>query len=136
MRGLANEDAQKNVPLGKTDYQAGDFSGDTKTTLDLEDDAAFCNWGGAWRMPTKGEFDTFFSGASYSGGDLSYKGVTFPAAGFGHYTELYESPCIYWSSSLYTDSSSDAYGLIFNYGYVDTDYCSRCSGYSVRPLSE
>jgi hypothetical protein len=28
-------------------------SSDNKTVLDLEDDAAAANWGGAWRMPTK-----------------------------------------------------------------------------------
>ena len=28
---------------------------DNKTTLDLEDDAATQNWGGAWRMPTHTE---------------------------------------------------------------------------------
>ena len=32
--------------LGKDGYT------DSKTTLDLEDDAAYVNWGGKWRMPT------------------------------------------------------------------------------------
>lgn len=31
-------------------------SSDGKTTLEAEDDAASVNWGGAWRMPTKEEF--------------------------------------------------------------------------------
>ncbi|MCM8872753.1 MAG: hypothetical protein NDJ65_05680 [Paludibacteraceae bacterium] len=30
---------------------------DSKTTLDLSDDAAYVNWGGAWRMPTKAQQD-------------------------------------------------------------------------------
>ncbi len=30
---------------------------DTKTTLDLSDDAAYVNWGGKWRMPTKEQQD-------------------------------------------------------------------------------
>lgn len=30
---------------------------DDKIELDLEDDAAFVNWGGKWRMPTVDEFD-------------------------------------------------------------------------------
>ena len=30
---------------------------DTKTTLDLSDDAAYVNWGGKWRMPTKAQQD-------------------------------------------------------------------------------
>ena len=28
---------------------------DSKTTLDLEDDAAYVNWGGKWRMPTEAQ---------------------------------------------------------------------------------
>ena len=30
---------------------------DSKTTLDLSDDAAYVNWGGKWRMPTKAQQD-------------------------------------------------------------------------------
>ena len=30
---------------------------DTKTTLDLSDDAAYVNWGGKWRMPTQTQQD-------------------------------------------------------------------------------
>jgi len=30
---------------------------DTKTTLDLSDDAAAANWGGKWRMPTRAQLD-------------------------------------------------------------------------------
>ena len=30
---------------------------DTKTTLDLSDDAAYVNWGGKWRMPTRTQQD-------------------------------------------------------------------------------
>ena len=30
---------------------------DNKTVLELEDDAAYVNWGGNWRMPTKAELD-------------------------------------------------------------------------------
>ena len=32
-------------------------STDTKTTLDLSDDAAYVNWGGKWRMPTEEQRD-------------------------------------------------------------------------------
>ena len=34
---------------------------DTKTTLDLSDDAAYVNWGGKWRMPTKTQQDELFN---------------------------------------------------------------------------
>lgn len=47
------------IPDNKTDgiwYDAsGAFIGDNKKTLELADDAARQNWGGAWRMPTKEE---------------------------------------------------------------------------------
>ena len=143
MRGLANEDAQKNVPLGKTDYQAGDFSGDTKTTLDLEDDAAFCNWGGAWRMPTIGDFTTFLNGASSytvgEGGSFTHQDVTFPAAGNGNGTDLNYAGAngSYWSSSLSTDYPLNAFFLSFDVGAILADsYNDRFRGGSVRPLSE
>ena len=48
---------------GTYDYD-GDYSkltkynpSDSKTTLDLSDDAAYVNWGGKWRMPTKAQQD-------------------------------------------------------------------------------
>ncbi len=34
-------------------YYGKDGFTDSKTTLDLSDDAAYVNWGGKWRMPTK-----------------------------------------------------------------------------------
>ena len=34
---------------------------DTKTTLDLSDDAAYVNWGGKWRMPTRTQRDELIS---------------------------------------------------------------------------
>ncbi|MBQ0093948.1 MAG: hypothetical protein KBS36_04850, partial [Bacteroidales bacterium] len=48
---------KKYVPSGKSSYLASGFSGDTKTVLDLADDAAYVNWGGPWRMPTGGKGD-------------------------------------------------------------------------------
>lgn len=40
----------------KSSYGKDGFT-DTKTTLDLSDDAAYVNWGGKWRMPTKAQQD-------------------------------------------------------------------------------
>ncbi len=34
---------------------------DNKTTLDLEDDAAYVNWGGKWRMPTRTQQDELYN---------------------------------------------------------------------------
>ena len=38
-------------------YAGKDGFTDSKTTLDLSDDAAYVNWGGKWRMPTKEQQD-------------------------------------------------------------------------------
>ncbi|MCQ2177118.1 MAG: DUF1566 domain-containing protein [Bacteroidales bacterium] len=104
--------------------------------LALAYDAAFVNWGGAWRMPDRGEFNSFFSGGSPSGGNFTYKGVTFPAAGYGDGAELKKAGegGYYWSSSL--DEDSSAFNLNFYNNYVDTDTPTRNTGRSVRPLSE
>ena len=40
---------------------ASDWMVDNKTTLDLEDDAAYVNWGGKWRMPTMEQLDELFN---------------------------------------------------------------------------
>ena len=44
----------------KSSYGKDGFT-DTKTTLDLSDDAAYVNWGGKWRMPTKTQQDELFN---------------------------------------------------------------------------
>ena len=129
----------KYVPEGyKTDYGIDGYY-DDKDTLDLEDDAAFWNWGGAWRMPTQGEFATFISDASYTSGNFEYKDVPFPAAGFGDGSVLNGAGGYgdYWSSSLDAGGPRDAFFLSFSDGDISADYYSyRYSGFSVRPLSE
>ena len=40
----------------KSSYGKDGFT-DSKTTLDLSDDAAYVNWGGKWRMPTEAQQD-------------------------------------------------------------------------------
>ncbi|MBQ6763448.1 MAG: fimbrillin family protein [Bacteroidales bacterium] len=60
----------------KTDgiwYNGETFVGDNKTTLEWGDDAARKNWGGAWRMPTKKEFEELINYTKQSGTD-SYNG--------------------------------------------------------------
>lgn len=117
---------------------------DDKTTLDLEDDAAFCNWGGAWRMPTEAEFDTLISGTSTSKSDFSNEVLTikgtsliFPAAGYGNDAELLSAGSIgyYWSSSLTTDFPYNANFLNFSSSILFTTRNHRYYGRSVRPVS-
>ena len=42
---------------------------DTKTTLDVMDDAAAANWGGAWRMPTKAQIEELTN--TFNTGDVT-----------------------------------------------------------------
>ena len=133
---------------------------DSKTTLVPEDDAASYNWGGSWRMPTKGDIDeliatrnnndytwTWCDGSTtrYAGTDVkgwqivrNSTGATLflPAAGCRIDTSLYNvgSYGFYWSSSLYTDNSHYACNLYFLSGIVDLSASNRNYGQSVRPV--
>lgn len=124
---------------------------DNKLILDLEDDAAHINMGGDWRMPTREEFHKLYNAcgiewvSNYNGTGVNgrifvlktdpSKELFFPAAGraggssmstvgtYGHY----------WSSSLFTAYSCNAYDMYF---YSESVYPEpnnyRCDGQSVR----
>ena len=135
----------KYVPASKTSFLADGFTGDTKTVLDLADDAANANWGGSWRMPTKAEFDALGEGTgvtSPGSGRLfgtSPNQIFLPAAGYGDGTDLYNAGDYgyYWSSSLYTVLPYDAFYLYFDDGDAYTySIIGRYIGQSVRALSE
>jgi len=112
---------------GMTKYN----SGDTKTVLDLCDDAARANWGGSWRMPTTAEFkalgaavNTAWTQVNNVYGILctdktdSSKTLFFPAAGrcSNGSVENVGDYGIYWSSSLYTNNGQTANLLSFRSG--------------------
>lgn len=145
---------------------------DTKTTLDLSDDAAYVNWGGKWRMPTKEQRDELrnecywvWTGSynnSHGFGYIVYKAKTSsdkgkeggtPSASYslsdahiflpdaGIRIDGYDGDDgtygygWYWSSSLYTDDPSNAWGVFFHCGdYYYYYYGSRCDGHSVRAV--
>lgn len=130
------------------------YTGNDKTVLDPEDDAATANWGGAWRMPTKEEQDElrenctwlFTSQISVYGYKVTGpngNSIFLPAAGYMHEGTLRNAGSFgfYWSSSLDTDYPDYAYFVNFNSDCVDftTDYADwiydgRSSGRSVRPV--
>ena len=130
-----------------SDYGKDGFT-DTKTILDPEDDAAYVNWGGAWRIPTTAEQQELINNCTWTlttqNGVNGYKvtgpngnSIFLPAAGFMYEGTLGDagSGGIYWSSSLYIGDPSDAYGVVyFNSDNVDSDYSSRYFGQSVRPV--
>lgn len=135
----------KYVPSDKSgDYGYEDYY-DTKTVLDLEDDAANVNWGGAWRMPTRTEFSamilkhkgSFDSGQHFGDNDSSPQ-IFLPAAGSGDSNSLNNIGDLrYWSSSLYDSSPYSALSLFFN-ASQDEPTCGespdRYYGYTIRAI--
>ena len=104
-----------------SDYGKDGFA-DYKTVLELADDAAHVNWGGAWRMPTDAEWKELidnctytwtddYNGTGVSGGivtGLNGNSIFLPAAGYRDHGDLnIAGPSGYyyggyWSSSLNT----------------------------------
>ena len=124
---------------------------DNKTVLDLEDDAAAVNWGGAWRMPTDAECQELIENCKwtwtddYNGTGVAGRIVTsntngnsifLPAAGYRSYDDLYGAGDYgyYWSGSLYTDYPNLAWKVYFKSDFVSRSSSYRCCGQSVRPV--
>ena len=121
---------------------------DNKTTLELSDDAARANWGGAWRMPTDAEQTelreqctwTWTSQNGVNGYKVTSKSngnsIFLPAAGYrgGSSLNLAGSYGCCWSSSLSTRYPFYACSVYFNSSNVDRGDSLRCDGRSVRPV--
>ena len=124
---------------------------DNKIVLDAEDDAAKANWGGNWRMPTDSEWRELMRTCTstwtnnYQGTEVAGRIVTsnqsnnsifIPAAGFKCNTPIYSTgpSCAYWSSSLSTDRSDDAWSIRLASVGVNMSNSSRYYGLSVRPV--
>lgn len=103
---------------------------DNKTTLELSDDAAYVNWGGKWRMPTKAQQDELRNECylvwteNYNGsnveGYIVYKAKT--SSDKGNVVSLYDTP-----SSSY--SLSDAHIFLPAAGRYEENLCGVGSGY-------
>ena len=112
-------------------------------------DAAHVKWGGAWRMPTKQEFDGLNNNCDWTWttqngvngyavrgrGAYASNSIFLPAAGYGDGSSLRSSGWGggYWSS-VPSSGSDDAYELGFGSGYHSTHYYYRYYGQSVRPV--
>ena len=120
---------------------------DNKTTLDLEDDAAYVNMGAEWRMPTLTEQIELLDNCTWEwttqngvyGRKVTGKNgnsIFLPAAGYRSSSYLYSAGSVgeYWLSSLYESYPSYAYRLYF---YSDNCYWYRnyrYVGQSVRAV--
>ena len=119
---------------------------DDKRELDLEDDAAYVNWGSDWRMPSKEQQDELREKCTWTSTTLNgVKGrkvtgpngnsIFLPAAGYrvGISLDNAGSWGNYWSRSLDSDDPICAYKLYFGSDDVDW-FRSRCFGESVRAV--
>ena len=119
---------------------------DNITTLLASDDADTANWGDYWRMPTYDELNELKSnctvvwityndveGMLFTGPNGN--SIFFPAAG-RYYESLGYCDCygMYWSCSLRADRSYSAWAFDFSLEGCFIDGCSRCFGFSVRPV--
>ena len=123
---------------------------DNKTTLEASDDAATVNLGGKWRMPTDAEWTELRTDCTWTWTTLNGiegymvasktngNSIFLPAAGYRIVDYLFGDGSYgdYLSSSLYTGSPYNAYGVGFNSDEVDWISSHRCFGQSVRPVTE
>ena len=121
---------------------------DNKTVLELADDAARANWGGAWRMPTDAEWTelrenctwTWITKNGVNGyevkSNINGNSIFLPAAGDRNYGDLNHAGDYgnYWSSSLEADYPYRAWGVYFGSDNVGGGSLSRYFGLSVRPV--
>ena len=124
---------------------------DALTTLEASDDAATANWGSAWRMPTKEEFEELNSNCTVTWttqngvygrlftSNINGNSIFLPAAGYRNGSELYDDGSYgdYWSSSLYSDNTGFAWYLYFYSGdYRMYSYGYRYYGLTVRAVCQ
>ena len=123
---------------------------DNKTELDLEDDAAYVNWGPSWRMPTTEQQQELFDKCSLVW--ATQDGVNgllvtgpngntmfLPAAGIHWYEslDLVGTHGNYWSRTLYSSGCFSSFFLVFHCGNSDEWGChlnGREYGHSVRAV--
>lgn len=132
----------------KSDNGLNGFT-DTKTILNLADDAARANWGGQWRMPTKADFEELKNNTNsewvydYNGTGVAGRRFTadngnhifLPVTGYRNGTSLHNTADgYYWSSSLSTDDPDIAYELNVNNHVVQVQTDGRERGKPVRPV--
>ena len=134
-----------------TKYCTKSYSGtvDGKSTLDLEDDAAYVNMGSEWRMPTYVELQELYDNCSWSwttlNGVCGHKltsnhngnSIFLPAAGYRAFDSLLYagSRGSYWTSSLNESKPSGVYVFDLCSDHYDwNDFGGRCYGCSVRAI--
>ena len=120
------------------------------TELELADDAAYMNWGPAWRMPSEEQFQELINSSYTTTGWTTQNGVNgrkitsltngnsifLPAAGYRNNSSLKNagSNGDYWSRTFTLDNPYYASYLGFTSSYIGTYYYYRYVGHCVRPV--
>ncbi len=121
---------------------------DSKYTLDLEDDAAYINWGSDWRMPTAEEVAELVESCSWTwcivDGKIGCKGmgtngntIFFPAAGRYDGGSLWHTGeyGYYWVSSLFQNQPDCSESFFFHAEEIWAYSCwGRFFGFPIRAI--
>ena len=121
---------------------------DGKTILDLDDDAAYVNWGGKWRMPSKEEVDeltqhcnwiwtTHNNVNGYKVTGPNGNSIFLPAAGYKGAGPTYPvgEDGLYWTSTL--EKGHYSYLIVLHNDAPPTEASTkgtRCFGFTIRPV--
>lgn len=121
---------------------------DGKTILDLDDDAAYVNWGDKWRMPSKEEVDeltqqcnwiwtTHNNVNGYKVTGPNGNSIFLPAAGYKGAGPTYPAgeDGLYWTSTL--EKGHYSYLIVLHDDAPPTQAGSsgtRCFGFTIRPV--
>ena len=140
-----------------TKYNSQNSNGvvDGKRNLDLEDDVAYTELHGSWRIPSVEEFKELFNSANCSWTWTSVNGVNgylicsklngytnnsifLPVSGTWEQDQYtpFESRGFYGTSSLYNSDSSVSWQLDFYPGRVQYYCVSRAIGHCLRPVCD
>ena len=138
----------KYVKLNDVELWNGGGAPDNKTRLELADDAARANWGGAWRTPTRKEWNELITECTWTWteqrGERGYK-VTSKTNGNSIFLPFNfcrvpsddrdKRSCYYMSSSLGLESDNNIV-MYISFRDFRTASRSRCVGQFVRPITE
>jgi len=117
---------------------------------DTNYDVAHVKWGGSWQMPTYEEIKELIEHCTYAwttinnveGGKFTSnkngRSIFLPAAGLRWYGDLFriDSYGNYWSSTLFSKNSANAYYLYFDSDNTNWFSYYRSRGHSVRPVTK
>ena len=141
-----SEETYSHVKVIRANYVIAKYKGSDYSILLAEDDAATAKWGGEWRMPTKEERDELYEYCNWEwttkNGVEGYKvtskqngnSIFLPLAGCidGDWTNTAYG--FYWTSTVNTENTWNAYDINFTSSSVLMNDDVRVYGRSVRPV--